>query len=342
MLGHWFNKPEETTADTAPKSSTSLPPQHVPQPVPDSAANPPERAFSTPHDAALAALVGKTRTDAPAGDALSTSETLGEGFRPGYNSAMAHSSSTHTHNLSSAFLPPLSPGDDAGNNEKDELLHDPFTGAELGILHNADATDDEGLWTHLARVSELQSEIAGLHVAMEGVGGEGRRADVDVGVRVGAEVAEEDEEAEGHRRRENEFAKLTDKFTGRKDRIDEIMNKLDALSQEVTLFHSLITPTIEFSSNPSTRNNTNDSSNTSRPIPQSALSKPTPRSSKPGHQSTALSPPHMSNIHPTPAPVQMASPPLSLAVPPPMFGEHGRHDGLIESPISVGGSSAGE
>lgn len=122
------------------------------------------------------------------------------------------------------------------------------------------ASKDEDLWNHLGRILELQSDIAAMHVQMEGLGarakaksqretraldqkaskrgnqhwnyadhGDAAGDDPGIGDRIvedeGDEVAH-DEEAERKKAREEEFARLGDRFTGRKDAIDEIMNKV--------------------------------------------------------------------------------------------------------------------
>ncbi|KAF9469868.1 hypothetical protein BDZ94DRAFT_1316978 [Collybia nuda] len=152
---------------------------------------------------------------------------------------------------------------------------------------------EEELWTHLSRVVDLQNQVARMHLEVEGVGvgkvgdgkGKGRgrgkgRADnggrkdwrekegerkesemVDVdapegdGYEEGVEVAG-DEEAEIKRAREEEFAKLADQFEGRKESINEIMDRLDDLSRALTEFHALQEPRFEFSKNSSRQNST--------------------------------------------------------------------------------------
>lgn len=61
-----------------------------------------------------------------------------------------------------------------------------------------------------------------------------------------------DEEAEKNRAREEEFAKLADQFEGKKDSINEIMNKLADLSKALTEFHTLQPSSDQF---PGSRNN---------------------------------------------------------------------------------------
>ena len=107
-----------------------------------------------------------------------------------------------------------------------------------------DAARDE-LWAHLGRIRALQSEIATLHVQMEGTGlgehkgpGTGRRVSSTVGPVGGPRTSvsgsgaewedEEDEEAEARREREGEFGRLTGRFERRQDAVDGVMGKVCA------------------------------------------------------------------------------------------------------------------
>ncbi|KJA28667.1 hypothetical protein HYPSUDRAFT_722429 [Hypholoma sublateritium FD-334 SS-4] len=54
------------------------------------------------------------------------------------------------------------------------------------------------------------------------------------------------EEAEKIRMREDEFAKLSTQFEGRKEAINDIMGKLDELSKALSEFHTIPTPKIKF------------------------------------------------------------------------------------------------
>lgn len=141
------------------------------------------------------------------------------------------------------------------------MLNDPFDGSEIGTLTLMDTHpsptqtmsypggNTEELWTHLSRVLELQSEIARMHVNMEGIGnktadyGKGKPKskstrqstkswktpgtstsnEEDEGVDVNAEV---DEEEAKDREREEEFAQLADQFEGRREGINEIMSRV--------------------------------------------------------------------------------------------------------------------
>ncbi|KAL0951564.1 hypothetical protein HGRIS_008246 [Hohenbuehelia grisea] len=94
---------------------------------------------------------------------------------------------------------------------------------------------------------------------------------------VGANV-EEDEEAVRNKAREAEFANLATKFEGRRTKIDEIMSKLDDLSEALTELHALHTPEIIFaSSNDPSRQNSvaAQASPSALPIVPAASSLPT-------------------------------------------------------------------
>ena len=92
-----------------------------------------------------------------------------------------------------------------------------------------DHTRDE-LWAHLARIRELQSEIAGMHLQMEGIGSsDARSARRAAGAtRRPTEEWDDPGEAEEQRKaaRDAEFATLAETFRGRRVAIDGIMNKV--------------------------------------------------------------------------------------------------------------------
>lgn len=140
-----------------------------------------------------------------------------------------------------------------------DILSDPFDGKELGVL-KADPYDitqlepgelsskNEDMWMHLSRISELQNDIAIMHARMEGIGSntgdkKGKKPlrrdwdDKGAGSRSQTNMANEggedegvgvqgDEETEKVKAREEEFSRLADKFTGRKDAIDQIMYRV--------------------------------------------------------------------------------------------------------------------
>ncbi|KAI0756743.1 hypothetical protein C8Q80DRAFT_53291 [Daedaleopsis nitida] len=162
-----------------------------------------------------------------------------------------------------------------------EPLLDPFSGNLAGLMEpkkdnepgatpsQFDRRRDE-LWSGLATIRELQSEVAGMHVQMEGIGLNdvrgGKRAAGAVG-RAHSEtipVVEEWDEPDGaeaaaeeqrKKARDVEFTNLAETFKGRREAIDAIMNKLGDLSDSLTRFHALHTPVMDFAPG---RNNTKD------------------------------------------------------------------------------------
>ncbi|KIK70689.1 hypothetical protein GYMLUDRAFT_32730 [Collybiopsis luxurians FD-317 M1] len=172
-----------------------------------------------------------------------------------------------------------------------EAIHNPFNGQNFGALVLPDphlhpeahkplsdsASRNEDIWSHLSTVLDLQSQIAALHLEMEGVAGNdhgkgvgksrttnaGSRPPVravsgtaellelehDEGVGVGED---ESEEQKRDREREEDFKKLAAQFEGRKESVNNIMSKLDELSKALTEFHDLQAPNINF---PSSRHN---------------------------------------------------------------------------------------
>ena len=120
-----------------------------------------------------------------------------------------------------------------------------------------DLPRNEELWAQLSRVLELQTDIARTHAEMESIGiGKGKAKlgeSKDTGKKAedgskahgqfptdpGSEeydvegeglVEVDDEETERNRAREEEFAKLADQFEGRKKSINEIMSKVQSMS----------------------------------------------------------------------------------------------------------------
>jgi archaellum component FlaC len=156
-------------------------------------------------------------------------------------------------------------------------LYDPFDGSPLGIIApvrregedmsaSANGSSNEELWSHLTRVLDLQNQIARMHVDMEGVGlgkqaegkgkgplGNSSRTSGFIRPRTmstssvpGGDIGDEegvgvvDEEAEKLKAREREFKKLATQFEGRKEAINDMMNKVSLLTEvnkrHVTMF----------------------------------------------------------------------------------------------------------
>lgn len=108
---------------------------------------------------------------------------------------------------------------------KPENLYDPFSGQTIGLFSpgpgELDDTQEE-LWNHLARIHELQSQISVMHSHMEHLGTGERPARMERSVDDEAENPEESARVA----KEAEFAKLADRFTGRKEQIDNVMLKV--------------------------------------------------------------------------------------------------------------------
>ncbi|KAK7058411.1 hypothetical protein VNI00_002045 [Paramarasmius palmivorus] len=296
-------------------------------------------SLSTPHDALFANISGRQAEQSKA---------------PG-DANLLKASSSPIPEPAGTSSPPTTHGLDT--------LIDPFNGAVLGKLVLPDPNftvepmpsgeefeRNEELWSHLSRVLDLQSEIARLHMDMEGIGSKGdskgkknkgktsprlgRTRDTgegmhkvtgtttllddpehvgeDEGVDVGAEA---DEEERKNREREEEFARLADQFEGRKEGINDIMTKLDHLSQALTEFHTLQAPQMNF---PASRNN-------SMPLSASPSISPTSNEKRSSHTTASSLTPIITS---TPKAAQ------SFIAPPDRANPY--H--LVESPTSATGA----
>ncbi|KDQ63201.1 hypothetical protein JAAARDRAFT_370757 [Jaapia argillacea MUCL 33604] len=273
-----------------------------------------------------------------------------------------------------------SPPQPSSSSSQNNRIYDPFTGAPIGDLRPLPSTSlsdppessREDLWSHLASIRLLESQIATMHVQMEGIGlNDPAKAGLNkagkkrvVAERIvsttmrlkdresvwdteGEPDTEGEDEENKKRDRDEEFEKLADRFTGRKEAIDGIMNKLDELSQALTAFHALEPPTMDLFTN--SRNNTNQTERTTSPsIPQLA----TTSQSMPVPASTAqpsLTPPIPSASTPVPSNPQLDkadtvslptqpsdTKPAPMNIPAPLLtrlGEDRHH--LMESPAST-------
>nr|GAT48463.1 predicted protein [Mycena chlorophos] len=171
---------------------------------------------------------------------------------------------SHDRILSEIFAGPETPPDESTMEGPSTMnLYDPFDGQLLGTLSSSEADDsgksNNAMWSHLSRVMELQNQISRLHLDLEEVGTgteskgkKSRSRATSISRVVMEDVGEEgvdgtrDEEAELSRAREEQFAKLSGQFRGKKQAINDIMTKLDALSRAVTDFHALQAPNIDF------------------------------------------------------------------------------------------------
>ncbi|KAF8078902.1 hypothetical protein FPV67DRAFT_1466805 [Lyophyllum atratum] len=109
-----------------------------------------------------------------------------------------------------------------------------------------------------------------------------------------------DEELEIKKAREEQFANLDDQFEGRKESIQEIMNKLDHLSKALTEFHTLKAPTFKFTKTSSRQNSTTP--DRTPPLTQTSLS-PNASASLPNAGLANLANPHL----PSPLPSSIQS-----------------------------------
>ncbi|KAL5535685.1 hypothetical protein ACEPAF_3779 [Sanghuangporus sanghuang] len=133
------------------------------------------------------------------------------------------------------------------NRELPENLYDPFDGQSVGVMVPGEFGEEEDdLWTHLAEIRNLQSDVARMHAQMERLGENDRfYAPEETGeeetVNVGDETKAE---------KTAEFTKLSDRFSVRKEAIDAIMQKLQTLSKSINDFHSSRAPVFRSLSSP--------------------------------------------------------------------------------------------
>ncbi|KAH9044560.1 hypothetical protein EDB85DRAFT_1910085 [Lactarius pseudohatsudake] len=216
-----------------------------------SSEQPQKRAFTTelntPHDAVLAELQGHPDHDPSARiDPTPSVSVLG---LQSLDTLPAATSEAPGSVVSSSSPPP-------------ESLYDPFTGGLIGALTGTSSTKRSGeeLWAHLARIRALQAEVAGLHVTMEGIGlGEPAvpRLRSTTPRAVGERLADdEDSDGDGgsevEERRALEFERAERRFDGRREEIEQIMSKLDELSQALAAFHALDAPGVNFTASRTT------------------------------------------------------------------------------------------
>ncbi|THH33563.1 hypothetical protein EUX98_g672 [Antrodiella citrinella] len=217
--------------------------------------------LSTPHDAVMSELTGVTETDAARrSDAPSSAVPLNRdastsGGGPAEDASTQDPGSAQAAR-SAATTPKPVPSSGIEN------VYDPYTGNIAGMLYpriaeptsafdpdaatsskkkdslQVDADKDE-LWSHLARIRDLQGEIAGMHVRMEGVGsadggrggqkrpqGPGSRMRTDT-IGAGDEWVDAEQEANARKKaKDAEFTKLAESFEGRRAAIDGMMDKV--------------------------------------------------------------------------------------------------------------------
>lgn len=227
--------------------------------------------MSTPHDAVLSELnrapkstgaTGEQRSQTMPGSSappINRDVSAAASDRPGEDASTQDPGSAQ--GLRSAATTPAPAPSSSGA----EHIYDPFTGTVTGILYplvperdppatamvdSADSTRrwkkdsllfdtaKDDLWSQLARIRDLQSEIAGMHVHMEGIGtsdggrggqkrqpGPTRMRTDTIGVT--DEWVDAEQEAKAREKaRDAEFTKLTESFEGRRAAIDDIMGKV--------------------------------------------------------------------------------------------------------------------
>ncbi|KAI0375265.1 hypothetical protein BV20DRAFT_985748 [Pilatotrama ljubarskyi] len=291
-------------------------------------------ALATPHDAVLAELQGpRSVQPQPKG---------AEPFRNAPKLSVIPSVGSHerseTQRAASPSLGgPRSTASSPGTTQ--EPLFDPFSGSLVGVMvprkqdrdNERDAVASqfeqtrEELWARLASIRELQSAVASMHVQMEGSGvNDLRSAKRAAGVtgrvhsdtiHVGDNWDEPDGAAEAaeeqrKRARDAEFSDLAETFKGRRKAIDDIMGKLGELSDALTTFHALPTPTMDF-----------------------AMSRNTTKDSMPMSPDVATSP--IPSIAASPSPELPAT---AAPMPKLVFTEADKNEGLFhESPVSAPG-----
>jgi hypothetical protein len=223
MFGSWFKPGDESTNVPGPQSTGSGASLSPSQPHLESrpSLHPGlTTAISTPHDAVLTELISQ-RTD------LDSNARINE--VP--DTASLRDEDVTTESRQRTRSPTREP------------VLDPFTGsAIIGLaLPEEDEVDFEStkddLWTHMAHIREVQSQIANMHVVMEGIrlGPQGEQGTTGRSVPLvrpseGEKWEEgedsEDGDAEEKKARELDFSKLAEKFNGRREATDNIMRKV--------------------------------------------------------------------------------------------------------------------
>ena len=157
-----------------------------------------------------------------------------------------HAKLLQAEQLSSTAHPlrPTDPLTDATSpqNPSPEPFFDPATGEQRGFFEpvaTISSGDSEQLcdevWAHLARIRQIQSEIAMMHRQMEGIGDGGGTIDVEVDNDVDVDTVPTQEE-EDAAKRAREFDRLPSRFNGRSDNISAMMAKVRVKSFHFAVF----------------------------------------------------------------------------------------------------------
>ena len=207
MFTNWFSEkpgssaPKNDGIDNSDKKTSVLSSSAAAIPP---ISNPPDPQHTTlpshisPHDAVIARIDNELQGLKVAA-AVNTSEDPNSSTRPG---------ETSPAKLKSRILP--------------ENMYDPFDGQSIGLMVPGEFEEEENdLWSHLAQIRDLQSDIARLHAQMERLGDSGR-----FGIEQAAEEETINVEDEGKAAKAAEFAKLSEQFNERKDAIDTVMAKV--------------------------------------------------------------------------------------------------------------------
>ena len=100
-----------------------------------------------------------------------------------------------------------------------ENVYDAFTGGHIGTLSSEqEGTSSDEMWRRLAKIRHLQSEIATMHLTMEGLGSG-----------IPFEKPNDDSEADNLEdtklSKEHTFSQLESRFVGMKNAVDSVMGK---------------------------------------------------------------------------------------------------------------------
>jgi hypothetical protein len=213
MFSNWFadkSDPPDTRANVPPIQTSGLNVNANNNRKTDSSPSTARQhtgIFTSPHDVIVEDLVGRLYElkAAASGD----DESDGVGGRP--------PSDERTHM----------------NDELPKNIYDPYDGQSIGLLlpRNDARSSETSLWTHLAQVRDLQSEIARMHAQMEGLG-DSERGVGSPEQATGEEPLNMEEEAKAVQTAE--FSKLSERFNERKKAIEAIMLKVRILRTNVS------------------------------------------------------------------------------------------------------------
>lgn len=103
-----------------------------------------------------------------------------------------------------------------------ENVYDAFTGGHIGTVSgDQEGAPSDEMWNHLAKIRHLQSEIATMHLTMEGLGS-------GIELEKPADDSEADNLDETKSVKEHTFSQLESRFLGRKNAVEAVMSKASA------------------------------------------------------------------------------------------------------------------